>query len=211
MEDSSFMQWAINTLDQHTFPAAASPVYDISSFHCGEHTAAAFPSQQALCTASQPLPTTAGDNPDLTVQVDNQYRASSSGDAMVHAAVGRASTPMSWKSSAASTQSAEREGHKPTAGRRTGSSLQGSAVSAASASSTSPDRAKDHIIAERRRREKINQRLVELSTLIPGIKKVFSSIPCMLTAVSYKPITMYCKLIKLQDRPSVFTAILSIF
>ncbi|TVU42733.1 hypothetical protein EJB05_09154, partial [Eragrostis curvula] len=32
--------------------------------------------------------------------------------------------------------------------------------------------AQDHIIAERKRREKINQRFVELSTLIPGLKKM---------------------------------------
>ncbi|XP_020174829.1 transcription factor NAI1-like isoform X2 [Aegilops tauschii subsp. strangulata] len=172
MEDSSFMQWAMNTLDEHTFPAAASPVYDIGSFHCGEHTAAAFPSQHALCTIPQPLPTTADDNPDLTVQVDNQYRASSSGDAVVHAAVAGASMPMSSKSVAALTQSAAIGAHKHAGGRRSGSSLQGSAMSAASASSTCPDPAKDHTIAERRRREKINQRLMELSTLIPGIKKM---------------------------------------
>ncbi|KAM3298509.1 hypothetical protein ACQJBY_040128 [Aegilops geniculata] len=169
MEESSFMQWAVNALDQHTFPAAASPVYDIGSFHCGDHTAVALPSQQAMYTAPQPLPTTADDNPDLVVQIDNPYRDISSGDAVAHAAVARASSPMSWKSSAASTQSAARGGRKCAAGRRSGSNLQGSA---ASASSMSPDPAKDHTIAERRRREKINQRLMELSTLIPGLKKM---------------------------------------
>ncbi|KAF7105272.1 hypothetical protein CFC21_106101 [Triticum aestivum] len=169
MEESSFTQWALNTLDQHTFPAAASPVYYTDSFHCGDHTAAAFPSQQELCTPRQPLPTAAGDKPDLTVQVDNQYGDSSSGDAVVHATVARASTPMSWKSSAPSTQSAVRGGHKRAAGRRSGRNLQASAVSA---SSVSPDPANGHIIAERRRREKINQRLMELSTLIPGLKKM---------------------------------------
>ncbi|XP_040251224.1 transcription factor bHLH25 [Aegilops tauschii subsp. strangulata] len=169
MEESSFMQWAANTLDQHTFPPAASLVYATGSFHCGDHTAVPCPSQQALCTAPQPLPTAADDNPDLVVQIDNQYRDSSSGDAVVHATVARGRKPMSWKSSAASTQSAARGGHKRAAGRRSGSNLQGSA---ASASSMSPDPAKDHTIAERRRRQKINQRLMELSTLIPGLKKM---------------------------------------
>ncbi|KAI4969111.1 hypothetical protein ZWY2020_000025 [Hordeum vulgare] len=144
MEDSSFMEWAINTLDQHTFPAtAASPEYDIGSFHCGEHAAAAFPSQA--------LP---GDNWD-----------SSSGDAVVRAAVARASTPMS----AASTRSDARGGQKRAGGRRSGSSLQ---LQGSATSSTSSDPAKDHIIAERHRRAKINQRLMELSTLIPGLKKM---------------------------------------
>jgi len=32
----------------------------------------------------------------------------------------------------------------------------------------------DHIVAERKRREKINKRLIELSTVIPGLKKVHS-------------------------------------
>ncbi|KAE8814209.1 Transcription factor bHLH25 [Hordeum vulgare] len=153
MEDSSFLQWAINTLDQHTFPAATSPVYDIDSFHCGEHTADAFPLQQELRTAPQPLP---GDNRD-----------SSSGDVAVYAAVARPSTPISWKSSAALTQSATRGGRKHARARTSGSSLQGSATS-----STSPDPARDHVIAERDRREKINQRLMELSSLIPGLKKM---------------------------------------
>jgi hypothetical protein len=35
----------------------------------------------------------------------------------------------------------------------------------------------DHIIAERRRREKINQRFIELSTVIPGLKKVLLLLP----------------------------------
>jgi hypothetical protein len=36
--------------------------------------------------------------------------------------------------------------------------------------------AQDHIIAERKRREKINQRFIELSTVIPGLKKVLTQI-----------------------------------
>jgi len=36
--------------------------------------------------------------------------------------------------------------------------------------------AQDHIIAERKRREKINQRFIELSTVIPGLKKVLIQI-----------------------------------
>ena len=38
--------------------------------------------------------------------------------------------------------------------------------------SMSASYAQDHIIAERKRREKINQRFIELSTVIPGLKKV---------------------------------------
>ncbi|KAL6874417.1 hypothetical protein ACP4OV_013437 [Aristida adscensionis] len=38
--------------------------------------------------------------------------------------------------------------------------------------SISTSYAQDHIIAERKRREKINQRFIELSTVIPGLKKM---------------------------------------
>jgi len=41
-----------------------------------------------------------------------------------------------------------------------------------SASSSSAPYSQDHIIAERKRREKINQRFIELSTVIPGLKKM---------------------------------------
>ncbi|KAI4969103.1 hypothetical protein ZWY2020_000017 [Hordeum vulgare] len=162
MEDSSFMEWAINTLDQHTFPAtAASPEYDIGSFHCGEHAAAAFPSQA--------LP---GDNWD-----------SSSGDAVVRAAVARASTPMS----AASTRSDARGGQKRAGGRRSGSSLQ---LQGSATSSTSSDPAKDHIIAERHRRAKINQRLMELHSY-PRTQEgfvLYPSLPPQLLSCVLRPI-----------------------
>ncbi|CAM0150243.1 unnamed protein product [Urochloa decumbens] len=39
-------------------------------------------------------------------------------------------------------------------------------------STSSASYAPDHIIAERKRREKINKRLIELSTVIPGLKKM---------------------------------------
>ncbi|XP_044377463.1 transcription factor bHLH25 [Triticum aestivum] len=38
--------------------------------------------------------------------------------------------------------------------------------------SSVPPYAQDHIMAERKRREKINQRFIELSTVIPGLKKM---------------------------------------
>ncbi|KAF8655751.1 hypothetical protein HU200_060909 [Digitaria exilis] len=94
---------------------------------------------------------------------------------------GSNSRPMSWNFSAASAQStttcetggggalpdaaaATRVQLASAAGRRGG----GGAAAAAS----SPGPVQDHIIAERRRREKINQRFIELSTVIPGLKKM---------------------------------------
>ncbi|XP_047047254.1 transcription factor BHLH6-like [Lolium rigidum] len=103
-----------------------------------------------------------------------------------HTARARTSRPMSWNFSAASAQTTEaslpcpaaaaaaaaaaaRGGHStPTAGRRGGGGT--AASSSASASAGGP--VQDHIIAERRRREKINQRFIELSTVIPGLKKM---------------------------------------
>ncbi|CAN6331348.1 unnamed protein product [Urochloa humidicola] len=55
-------------------------------------------------------------------------------------------------------------GSAPPPTKRTSPRTQGSSSSAAYAP--------DHIIAERRRREKINKRLIELSTVIPGLKKM---------------------------------------
>ncbi|KAF7070016.1 hypothetical protein CFC21_075575 [Triticum aestivum] len=94
------------------------------------------------------------------------------------------SRPMSWNfsASAASSQAAQLpadidisprpaaapRGHStPAAGRRSVGSAQGTA-----GSSASPGPVQDHIIAERRRREKINQRFIELSTVIPNLKKM---------------------------------------
>ncbi|CAN6330043.1 unnamed protein product [Urochloa humidicola] len=99
---------------------------------------------------------------------------------------GSNSRPVSWNFSAASAQPAACEdrggGALPDAAvaaravqlpssasavRRGG----GSAAAAAAASSPAGP-VQDHIIAERRRREKINQRFIELSTVIPGLKKM---------------------------------------
>ncbi|KAL6650744.1 hypothetical protein ACP70R_009669 [Stipagrostis hirtigluma subsp. patula] len=88
--------------------------------------------------------------------------------------------PMSWNFSAVSAQpggdgtaefAAARDPPElgyvsPPATARAGSK------SAGSKSMPSPYLKKDHIIAERKRREKINQRFIELSTLIPGLKKM---------------------------------------
>ncbi|KAG0521923.1 hypothetical protein BDA96_08G203700 [Sorghum bicolor] len=98
---------------------------------------------------------------------------------------GSNSRPVSWNFSAASALPADDRGAvavalpdataavarvqqraaSASAGRRGGSA-------GPSAAATSPGPVQDHIIAERRRREKINQRFIELSTVIPGLKKM---------------------------------------
>ncbi|RCV19642.1 hypothetical protein SETIT_3G401700v2 [Setaria italica] len=100
---------------------------------------------------------------------------------------GSNSRPMSWNFSAAAAQPAACESgggaalpdaavaaravQLPSAGRRGGGSA-APAAAAAAAPSSSPGPVQDHIIAERRRREKINQRFIELSTVIPELKKM---------------------------------------
>uniref|UniRef100_A0A453IZ29 BHLH domain-containing protein n=1 Tax=Aegilops tauschii subsp. strangulata TaxID=200361 RepID=A0A453IZ29_AEGTS len=55
-----------------------------------------------------------------------------------------------------------------------------------------PPHAQDHVMAERKRREKINQRFIELSALIPGLKKVFEYVEspvgkCLIDLVTLFP------------------------
>ena len=51
----------------------------------------------------------------------------------------------------------------------------GSKRKACSSSTRSPTLAKEHVIAERKRREKLSEKFIALSALLPGLKKVLSS------------------------------------
>ncbi|KAJ1294221.1 hypothetical protein BS78_01G129200 [Paspalum vaginatum] len=193
MEDSSlFMRWAMNTL-QHEQPAAG--VND----HCSEAT---FPSLQALREAShvaEMVRELIAEAPANSWSSGDTIDGSSGGNnsappppAMEHdvwppspnsarrapsrgsRGTGTNPPPVSWDFSAASAQLVidgmpaeaapkpdQAYGSPPT--RRAGLK---------SAGSMSAPYAQDHIIAERKRREKINQRFIELSTVIPGLKKM---------------------------------------
>ena len=217
-----FMQWALNSLDQHQqqHAAAPPPAYGGSGDSGGAGPAAfLFPSLQALQCQST---TAVGGVRDLTVQVDQHLAASSwsasSGDSpgaavmehdatavagwSPHTARATTSRPVSWNFSAAasaqtttdaslvspaSASGASGRGGRPStpgAGRRAGlpvlaaptashgQGAGGGGTTAASSSASAGGPVQDHIIAERRRREKINQRFIELSTVIPGLKKV---------------------------------------
>ncbi|OEL19907.1 Transcription factor bHLH25 [Dichanthelium oligosanthes] len=192
MEDSSlFMQWAMNTL-RHEQPAAGA-VNDA----CSEAT---FPSLQALREASHAAEMvqeliaeapanswSSGDTTGGSSGGNNSASAAMDHDAWpatpnsARRAPSRSGTnpPVSWNFGAASVLpgsdvilAAEAAptrrlppdlvcGSPPT--RRAG---------VKSAGSMSTPYAQDHIIAERKRREKINQRFIELSTVIPGLKKM---------------------------------------
>ncbi|MED6193518.1 hypothetical protein PIB30_020320 [Stylosanthes scabra] len=48
----------------------------------------------------------------------------------------------------------------------------GSAAAAAATTTRNPTQAQDHVIAERKRREKLSQRFIALSAIVPGLKKM---------------------------------------
>uniref|UniRef100_J3NF87 BHLH domain-containing protein n=1 Tax=Oryza brachyantha TaxID=4533 RepID=J3NF87_ORYBR len=190
MEDSSFfMQWAMDTL--HQLPSdAAAPAYATDG---GD--GASFPSLQALRNGASASHGTAGFR-DLTVQVDNVHRANSwssrasPGGAATAAgwsphltggsSSARGSRPMSWNFSAASAQPTTDDSAGGGGGGVPAPPLEparaagkkGGGGSSSGHAAAAPGYGPDPIIAERRRREKINQRFIELSTVIPGLKKM---------------------------------------
>ncbi|RLN28403.1 transcription factor bHLH18-like [Panicum miliaceum] len=192
MEDSSmFMQWAMDTLlNEHPEPAIIGD---------GEAT---FPSLQALRDASHAVEMVRELMADDEAHAAANSWSSGDGDitdggsgtvpapAAVrdsHGSFRRAPPPssntnlplVSWNFVTGSAQPGSggtveeaatprslfpepATGHR----RRPRASLR--SLGAASSASYAPD----HIIAERKRREKINRRLIELSTVIPGLKKM---------------------------------------
>ncbi|CAN6357235.1 unnamed protein product [Urochloa humidicola] len=191
MEDSGiFLQWAMNQL-HHQHPSAAAAA--------GDHEAV-FPSLQAVASGVRGRDLTvqvdqlansssSGDSPGAAT-MDHDAAAGWSPHTARSRTTGLGggsnSRPVSWNFSAASAQAAacDNGGALPdaavaaravqlpsaSAGRRGGGGTATGAAATAAASSPGP--VQDHIIAERRRREKINQRFIELSTVIPGLKKM---------------------------------------
>jgi hypothetical protein len=183
MEDYSnlFLQWAMDTLQQE-HPAAAASAGD----DCGG--AATFPSLQALREASQAEEMVqelirgrqshaAAKNWSSSSSGDGYTADGSSADKNADPALSR-STSWNWNFGAATAP--------PPGPRDDGGMMSGAAATRSLPELTygaPPARgvvlksvgsmyAQDHIIAERKRREKINQRFIELSTVIPGLKKV---------------------------------------
>ncbi|CAN6235096.1 unnamed protein product [Urochloa humidicola] len=189
MEDYSdlFLQWAMETLQQEEHPAAA-PVAD----DCGE--AATFPSLQALREASQaeemvqeligerPHPANSWSSGDggYTTDGSSSVIGNIAGGLVVRRSSSAAATqPTSWNFGAASAPPPG-----PFHGGMSGAAAAARSLPEMTTYGPPPARraaalksvgsmfAQDHIIAERKRREKINQRFVELSTVIPGLKKM---------------------------------------
>ncbi|CAL4918319.1 unnamed protein product [Urochloa decumbens] len=170
MEDTRlFMEWewgTTNTL-QHQRPGAAADHDDLS--------AATFPSLHALREASHAAKMVQELTAD--VHVPNTWDSGGTGASGDGAAN---NLPASWNFGAAASAQPGINGmtmeapaaacglpdlmHGPPPARRAGGFR--------SVGSMSASYAQDHIIAERKRREKINQRFIELSTVIPGLKKM---------------------------------------
>ncbi|CAL4943623.1 unnamed protein product [Urochloa decumbens] len=167
MEDTRlFMKWewgTTNTL-QHQHPGAAADHDELS--------AATFPSLHALRQASHAAEMVQ----ELTADV-HAPNTWGSGDGAAN------NLPASWNFGAPASAQPGINGmmmdapaaarglpdlmHGPPPARRAGS-----AAGFRSVGSMSASYAQDHIIAERKRREKINQRFIELSTVIPSLKKM---------------------------------------
>jgi hypothetical protein len=207
MEDSSqFMHWAMNTLHHEQQAAAVDEDCDeanatFPSLHAlreashaaemiQELIAEARPTNSwssgdgdttdARCVSNNNLPPTAMDH-DIWPASPNS--AARSGVPSRSGGGGTINPPVSWNFSAAAAQPGS-EGLPAEAAATCGllpdlvygspparrAGLKGTGSMAASY-------AQEHIMAERKRRERINQRFVELSSVIPGLKKVQKSSP----------------------------------
>ncbi|CAL4914725.1 unnamed protein product [Urochloa decumbens] len=197
MEDSSlFMQWAMDTL-QHEHPAPAAVVGDVCSQATfpspqpfPEPVAASYAAyetvQESLVTGAHAAAATGtwswSSRDDYTTPGGHVLANSSwSG--------GTSSLPVSWNFSAVSPEPVSGGTVETTATTKTralpepaayGSQMTpppmrkaGQLIKSTGSTPTSAAAyAHEHIIAERKRREKINQRFIELSAVIPGLKKM---------------------------------------
>ncbi|KAL5225075.1 hypothetical protein ABZP36_011714 [Zizania latifolia] len=201
-DSSYFMQWAMDTLHQHpsaTAAAAAAAAYtdggDGGGFsslqalsNAGSQTAADGFRDLTVQVDHRANSWSSSDSPGGAAAAASGWSPSphaaraSTGGGGSGSSSAMGNRLMSWNFSAASAQPTEGSGSggvpaaleparaapasaSPAAGKKGGSS--GSGPTAASSGYV-----QDHIIAERRRREKINQRFIELSTVIPGLKKM---------------------------------------
>ncbi|GJN23780.1 hypothetical protein PR202_gb11459 [Eleusine coracana subsp. coracana] len=188
MEDSSlFLQWAMTTL-HHEHQQAITVDDD-----CGEPI---FPSLQALREASQAAemvqeliaeahPTNSWSSSDgnnnlpPTAMDHNIWPASPNSEKRVpRRSHGGTNSPVSWNFNAATAQPGNDELPAVTTAATRGLSdpMNGSPparrAGLKSSGSMAPSYGQDHITVERKRREKINQRFIELSAVIPGLKKM---------------------------------------
>lgn len=187
MDDSSlFLQWAVSTL-QHQHPAAVAVVADddatFFSFQelCDAEEVVVVPVQEEVITEAHGG---GASRIGLAVAVDEHggwSRSPNPGARPPSGGCGSNNLPlMSWDFSAASVAVQVQPnggggggapemayGSPPAAGGSTTRKTSAPTVAAAAAYAQL-----EHVVAERKRREKINQRFMELSAVIPKLKKV---------------------------------------
>ncbi|CAM0875512.1 unnamed protein product [Alopecurus aequalis] len=193
MDDSSmFIQWAVETL-QHEHHQAAAAAYAVDD---------TFPSLQELGfselqNGTAPAEAAAqdghGHRATESWSSGDSGRENTPGGAVVendgwssNCSVGSTNyPPVSWNFTSTMAQPSIHDEVTPTAharpndvpepAHRSPASRKRPAKSAADTSTghTSPEPCvQEHVMAERKRREKINRRFIELSTVIPGLKKM---------------------------------------
>jgi hypothetical protein len=167
MDDSSmFLQWAVSTF-QHRDPGVLAD-------NGGEVPSIQAP-REAATVVLEPT--------ELAAEATGSYRSSGGGSeigsvswSMSPNSGGTSSVPMSWNFGDVSARPSSSGGGTLVAAASPIPELvygsQTARTSTAGTGSASAAYAKGHIMAERKRREKINQRFIELSAVIPGLKKV---------------------------------------
>ncbi|RLN40989.1 transcription factor bHLH18-like [Panicum miliaceum] len=200
-EDSSlFMQWAMDTLRHERGPVAAainddgSEATTFPSLQALREASHAAEMVQELISAAPATNWSSGDTTDGSSGGNNSAGApvdhdawppttpNSARRAQARSGSGGTNLPVSWNFGAASPLpgsdgmlAAAEAAAAPT--RRLPDTVCNRSprtrrAGVKGAGSMSAPYAQDHIIAERKRREKINQRFIELSTVIPGLKKM---------------------------------------
>ncbi|XP_051200196.1 transcription factor bHLH19 [Lolium perenne] len=166
MDDSSmFLQWAVSTF-QHRDPGVLAD-------NGGEVPSIQAP-REAATVVLEPT--------ELAAEATGSYRSSGGGSeigsvswSMSPNSGGTSSVPMSWDFGAVSAPPSSSGGGTLVAVASPIPELvygSQTARSTAGTGSASAVYAQGHIMAERKRREKINQRFIELSAVIPGLKKM---------------------------------------
>ncbi|CAL4935259.1 unnamed protein product [Urochloa decumbens] len=171
MEDSSqFMLWALSTLQQEEPPPstpAPAAAYDngcdtdSGSGGAGGCVTSWSPPQQSVMCATAPGSCSSGSNQQPLSWDFNSASVQVTREAQPYSEAATAAVA----ESGGGVSQMTRHGSLPT--RRSSAARIPPASSSSSAANS-----QDHIIAERKRREKINQRFIELSTVIPGLKKM---------------------------------------
>ena len=199
-EDSSlFMQWAMDTLRHAAISSNdGSEATTFPSLQALREASHAAEMVQELISAAPASSWSSGDTTDGSSGGNNQPGAAMDHDAWpptpnsarrattpTRSSSGTNNLPVSWNFGAASAlpgsdgvlaaEAAPTHRLPDIVSRSSPPTRRAAGAKGAGSMSTTPY-AQDHIIAERKRREKINQRFIELSTVIPGLKKVIIQI-----------------------------------